>query len=167
MSVACSLSGKITIANLHLVRSKSSYNQVMRIKVSFILLSRASLPREKGALWPVSWYCIWAHLGKSRSYNLLYLVEGFEEEDPWREGQVISLQLSVRYAKVSLKFPNLTDLVSWCIAWAVWTCSSQFWVSILHATLSAASQASKSLTAFLVKSYKNDNRHCKSAVPLW
>lgn len=36
---------------------------------------------------------------------------------------------------------------------------------ILHATLSTASQASKSLTAFLVRSYKNDNQHCKSAVP--
>lgn len=141
IALAC-LGKKKKIINLNYVRSKSSQEEVMRIKINFIILSRAAFPREKVVFFTLlSWYLSWPRLGKPLPHNHLLGGAGVQGWGSLRRGD-ISLQAFVRYAKALLVshshcecsnfgwFPDLTDSVSRYIVWEVWTCHSQLWLPL-------------------------------------
>lgn len=72
IALACLGKKKKKIINLNYVRSKSSQEEVMQIKINFIILSRAAFPREKVVFFTLlSWYLSWPQLGKTLPHNHL------------------------------------------------------------------------------------------------
>lgn len=92
---------------------------------------------NKVCSWFMSLYLIWAQGRLSLSPILLYVciymytyiytyIHVYLEVQVFTTRFTFSLQWGKR--RLSLKFHDLTDLVSWCTVRAVWPCHSQLWV---------------------------------------